>query len=165
MGIYRFGEFTLNMQTYELCRNGKALPIEPQVFSVQVCLIENRDRVVSKDDLISIVWKGRIVSDATLSSRVGAARRALRDPGGGQSLIKTIPRRGFRFVATDVVISHDERPNIRLSEANASIHDHVSDAPVIEPPPHLPNRQRVQSAFQKMGQNLRMQKSATAYLW
>jgi DNA-binding winged helix-turn-helix (wHTH) protein/pimeloyl-ACP methyl ester carboxylesterase len=148
MGIYRFGAFTLNTQTYELCHNGNAIQIEPQVFSVLAYLIENRDRVVSKDELVSIVWKGRIVSDTTVSSRISAARHAIHDTGGGQSIIKTIPRRGFRFVASDVVIDHDER---RPPGASAYTHDHASDVPIKEQSPRQSDRQRVQFCISKDG--------------
>ncbi len=73
--------------------------MEPQVFRLLVFLIENRDRVVSKDQIIETVWEGRIVSDATLNTRINAARRAVGDNGKDQLVIHTIPRRGFRFVA------------------------------------------------------------------
>jgi TolB-like protein len=72
--------------------------ITPQVFDLLDYLIRNRERVVSKDDLISAVWSGRIVSDAALTTRLNAARTAIGDSGKIQSLIKTLPRKGFRFV-------------------------------------------------------------------
>lgn len=97
--IYRFGEFLLDTQRCELVRNGQAVSVEPQVFSLLTYLIENRDRVVSKDDLIAAVWKGRIVSDAALSTRISQTRAAVGDTGAAQTIIRTIPRRGFRFVA------------------------------------------------------------------
>jgi len=104
--IYRFGEFTLDPLTYDLQCDGEPIPVEPQVFGVLNFLIENRDRVVSKDELIDAVWDGRIVSDATLSSRISAARTAVDDTGRDQAIIRTIPRRGFRFVAT---VTTDEK--------------------------------------------------------
>ena len=73
--------------------------LEPQVFDLLVYLIENRDRVVSKDDLIASVWAGRIVSESTLTSRINAVRRAIGDTGEKQSCIRTFARKGFRFVA------------------------------------------------------------------
>ena len=76
----------------------EAIPVEPQVFDLLVYLVQNRDRVVSKDDLIASVWDGRIVSESTLTSRINAARKAVGDSGKEQKLIRTIPRRGFRFV-------------------------------------------------------------------
>ncbi len=95
--IYRFGDYSLDMTAFELRRDGEAIPVEPQVFSLLAHLIENRERVVSKDDLIETVWGGRIVSDATLSSRISSARKAVGDSGAAQAVIRTIPRRGFRF--------------------------------------------------------------------
>ena len=70
------------------------------MFDLLVYLVQNRDRVVTKDDLIASVWGGRIVSDSTLTSRINAARKAIGDSGGDQKLIRTVPRKGFRFVAT-----------------------------------------------------------------
>src|SRR5262245_27621398 len=81
-------------------RAGDALvALEPQVFDILVYLIENRDRVVSKDDLIASVWGGRIVSESTLTSRINAVRKAIGDTGEKQSCIRTFARTGFRFVA------------------------------------------------------------------
>ena len=74
------------------------IALEPQVFDVLVHLIRNRDRVVSKDDLLASVWGGRIVSESTLTSRINAARKALGDSGEAQHLIRTFPRKGIRFV-------------------------------------------------------------------
>lgn len=96
--IYRFGPFALDTRTYELRDGDRLVAVEPQVFSVLSHLIAHRDQVVSKDDLIANVWGGRIVSDATLASRINAARRALGDTGQAQRFIKTVTRRGFRFV-------------------------------------------------------------------
>nr|WP_283949878.1 winged helix-turn-helix domain-containing tetratricopeptide repeat protein [Limobrevibacterium gyesilva] len=79
-------------------RGCEPVAVEPQVFDLLVYLAQNRDRVVSKDDLIASVWGGRIVSDSTLSSRISAARKAVGDSGEDQKLIRTIPRKGLRFV-------------------------------------------------------------------
>ena len=76
----------------------KPIAVEPQVFDLLVYLVENRDRVVSKDDLIASVWGGRIVSESTLTSRINAARKAVGDSGDEQRLIRTIARKGLRFV-------------------------------------------------------------------
>lgn len=97
--IFHFGNCELDAARLELRRGGELQAVEPQVFSLLVHLIENRESVVSKDGLIDAVWGGRIVSDATLSSRINAARRAVGDSGSAQAIIKTVPRRGFRFVA------------------------------------------------------------------
>ena len=96
--LYFFEDFSLDCDRRELRRGNELLSVEPQVFDLLQYLIRNRDRVVSKDDLISVVWHGRIVSEATLSSRINAARSALRDSGDEQRLIRTIVRKGIRFV-------------------------------------------------------------------
>jgi TolB-like protein len=93
-----FADFVLDTDRRELCRGSESISVEPQVFDLLVHLMENRDRVVSKDDLIASVWGGRIVSDSTLTSRINAARRAIGDSGEDQKLIRTVPRRGLRFV-------------------------------------------------------------------
>jgi len=82
----------------ELTCGGAAVPLQPQVFDLLLYLVAQRARVVSKDDLISEIWSDRIVSDSALNSRINAARKALGDDGATQRLIKTIPRKGFRFV-------------------------------------------------------------------
>jgi TolB-like protein len=81
-----------------LRQGSNAVALEPQVFDLLAHLVENRDRVVSKDDLIASVWQGRIVSDSAMSSRLNAVRCALGDSGEQQRLIRTFPRKGFRFV-------------------------------------------------------------------
>jgi DNA-binding winged helix-turn-helix (wHTH) protein/alpha-beta hydrolase superfamily lysophospholipase len=94
-----FADCEIHCDRRELLRKGTATHVEPQVFDVLVHLVQHRDRVVSKDELIGEVWAGRFVSDDTLTSRVGAARRAIGDSGVEQRLIRTVSRRGFRFVA------------------------------------------------------------------
>ena len=79
-------------------RGAELIDIGPQVFDLLVYLIHNRDRVVSKDDLLDAVWEGRIVSESTLTSRINAVRHAIGDTGADQTLIKTIARKGFRFI-------------------------------------------------------------------
>jgi TolB-like protein/Flp pilus assembly protein TadD len=97
--VYHCNGVTVDCQRFELRRGGEVCHVEPQVFGLIEFLIENRNRVVSKDELIDAVWKGRIVSDSTLNSRISAARRALGDDGRSQTVIQTLPRRGFRLVA------------------------------------------------------------------
>ena len=75
------------------------MSLEPQVFDLLVYLIENRDHVVTKDDLIQSIWKGRVVSESALTTRINAVRKAVGDSGDRQRLIRTLPRKGFRFVA------------------------------------------------------------------
>ena len=96
--LYAFENYLLDEERRELHRGSAVVPIEPGVFDLLLCLIRNRDRVVSKDDLLAAVWNGRIVSESTLSSRINAARCALGDSGEQQRLIRTFPRKGFRFV-------------------------------------------------------------------
>jgi pimeloyl-ACP methyl ester carboxylesterase/DNA-binding winged helix-turn-helix (wHTH) protein len=96
--LFRFGEYALDTDRRELARNGALVAVEPQVFDLLVFLLRNRDRVVSKDDLLDGVWGGRIVSESTLTSRINAARRAVGDSGAEQALIRTVSRKGLRFV-------------------------------------------------------------------
>jgi TolB-like protein/DNA-binding winged helix-turn-helix (wHTH) protein len=96
--IYRFGAFTLDTARRELREDGRSVALEPQVFDLLAHLIVARDRVVSRDDLLAVVWHGRIVSEATIGSRLNAARAAIGDTGTAQRLIRTLPRKGVRFV-------------------------------------------------------------------
>jgi len=97
--IYFFENHSLDTDRRELRRGGQIIAIGPQVFDVLEYLIRNRERVVSNDDLIGGIWKGRIVSESTLGSRIAAARQAIGDSGEQQNFIRTLPRKGFRFVA------------------------------------------------------------------
>src|SRR5215471_18415574 len=94
---FLFGEHVLDTARRELSRVGEQIAVEPQVFDL-VHLLQNRERVVSRDDLLASVWGGRIVSDATLDSRIRAARDAVGDSGAAQTLIRTFARKGVRFV-------------------------------------------------------------------
>ena len=95
---YRFESFELDTDRYELRRGGKPIAVEPQVFSVLTMLVENRHRMVPREEIIEAVWSGRAVSDSVLSSRIKSARQALDDDGDAQRLIKTVHGQGFRFV-------------------------------------------------------------------
>jgi TolB-like protein len=95
---YLFGDCALDAERRELRRGAALVAVAPQVFDVLVHLIRHRDRVVSKDDLLASVWHGRIVSESALFNRVNAARTAIGDSGDQQRLIKTLPRKGVRFV-------------------------------------------------------------------
>lgn len=105
--IYAFGDCVFDTQRGELHRSGALVPLEPQVFQVLAHLVANADRVVTRDELNEVVWNGRIVSDAALSSRIKSARQALGDDGASQRLIRTVYRKGFRFVGNDVLASSD----------------------------------------------------------
>ena len=79
--VYRFGDFELDRARVELRRRGEVVPVEPQVFAVLLRLVEHRERLVSRDELIETVWSGRVVSDSALDSRIKSARRAVGDDG------------------------------------------------------------------------------------
>lgn len=96
--MLRFANIEIDSARRELRRDGELVAVEPQVFDLVLYLIGNRDRVVTRDDLIEHVWKGRIVSESTLATRLNSARRALGDDGERQALIKTVARKGVRFV-------------------------------------------------------------------
>jgi pimeloyl-ACP methyl ester carboxylesterase/DNA-binding winged helix-turn-helix (wHTH) protein len=96
--LLQFDKFVLDTEKFELRRAGKPVAIEPQVFSLLVHLVKNNGRVVGQDELFKAVWEGRAVSLSTLTSRINAARTALGDDGGRQAYIKTLPRKGYRFI-------------------------------------------------------------------
>src|SRR6266568_3439522 len=126
---FRFADFEIDIARHELRRAGAIVHIEPQVFDLLVHLVRNRDRIVSKDELVDAIWQGRIISDAALSSRISAARRVLGDSGNDQSFIRTLHKRGFRFVG-DV----DE-----AGSAPAAAHEAAKLVPDAEPLP-LPDK-------------------------
>jgi len=96
--LYSFADCTLNTERRELRRYGDLVAVTPQVFDLLEYLISNREHVVSRDDLIASVWKGRIVSESALNTRINGARSAIGDSGEEQRLIKTLARKGVRFV-------------------------------------------------------------------
>ena len=95
---FRFADYVLDTDRQELTRGSERAQIGPQVFDLLVHLVENRERVVSKDDMLEAVWSGRIVSESTLTSHINAVRKAIGDNGEDQRLIRTVARKGFRFV-------------------------------------------------------------------
>ena len=99
---FEFSGFSIDSETAELRRGGAVVAIEPQVFDVLFYLIKNRDRVVSQDELVEVIWSGRAISPSALTSRINAARTAIGDSGAAQALIKTLPRKGYRFIG-DVI--------------------------------------------------------------
>jgi DNA-binding winged helix-turn-helix (wHTH) protein len=102
---YRLGDLEFDTERFELRAQGTALAVEPQVLAVLQLLVEQRDRLVSKDDLIARVWGGRIVSDAAIASRIKSARAALGDDGTAQRMIRTVHGRGFRYVGEVVEVA------------------------------------------------------------
>ena len=113
---YLFENCVLDTDKRELRRGADPVSITPQVFDLLNYLIRNRDRVVSKDDLIDAIWKGRIVSDAAVTTRLNAARSAIGDSGEEQRLIKTLPRKGFRFIGA--VREEEEGPATAAAAAS-----------------------------------------------
>lgn len=95
---YVFKNHILDADRRELRRGNTLIPVEPQVFDLIIYLVRNRDRVATKDDLINAVWGGRIVSESALTTRINAARTAIGDSGKAQHLIRTLPRKGVRFI-------------------------------------------------------------------
>jgi TolB-like protein len=133
---YLFEEYAFNTDRRELHRGAVVVSIAPQVFDLLEYLIRNRERVISKDDLINAIWNGRIVSDAALTTRLNAARSAIGDSGEEQRLIKTLPRKGFRFVG-------------QVREAREAAGSNPGDAP--ENPPPLPDKPSIAVlAFENM---------------
>jgi len=96
--LYEFEDYCLDAARQELRRGADLVAVEPQVLDLLHYLICNRERVVSKDDLIAHVWNGRLVSDSALTSRIATARQAVGDNGHHQRLIRTLARKGVRFV-------------------------------------------------------------------
>jgi TolB-like protein/tetratricopeptide (TPR) repeat protein len=95
---YLFEDCALDLDRRELRRGPQLVAVEPQVFDLLVHLIRHRDRVVSKDDLLATIWQGRAVSESALFNRINAVRKAIGDSGEEQRLVKTLPRKGLRFV-------------------------------------------------------------------
>lgn len=121
--LFRFDEFVLDTDRRELRRGTDTVAVEPQVFDVLEFLIRARDKVVSRDDLLAEVWHGRIVSEATLSSRVNAVRTAIGDNGEQQRLIRTLPRKGFRFVGEVIERTDGPSPLVVTAPATAPLPD------------------------------------------
>ena len=105
--FFRFRDHVLDVERCELRRGAEPVALEPQVFDLLVYLVRNRGRVVSKDDLIQGVWGGRIVSDSTLTTRLNAARKAVNDSGAAQCVIRTVHRKGVRFISE---VTEDGQP-------------------------------------------------------
>lgn len=112
--IYCFGSFELDPARAELRAEGESVPLEPQVFALLALLVDNRGRLVSRDEIIEKVWNGRIVADSAISSRVKSARRALGDDGKAQRFIRTIHGKGFRFVAA-TRIQPEDPPSVAIA--------------------------------------------------
>jgi adenylate cyclase len=127
-----FGEHVFDVARRELRRGAELIAIEPQVCDLLIFLIKNRDRVVSKDDILDAIWGGRIVSESALTTRINAVRKAVGDSGAAQQVIRTLPRKGVRFIA-DV---SEEKPvmlavELALAETLPSAMPALADRPSI----------------------------------
>jgi TolB-like protein len=132
---FLFEDHVLDVELRELRRGPQLVTLEPQVFDLLVYLVQNRDRVVSKDDLIDGVWAGRIVSESTLTSRIAAVRKAVADNGDAQRLIRTVARKGIRFIG-------DVRAEKRTTAGGESMAQTTAGTVVTpaEPPPVVADR-------------------------
>ncbi|MGF6331370.1 TolB-like protein [Pseudomonas sp. BS3782 TE3695] len=109
-----FEDYALDQERRELTLRGQVVAVGPQVFDLLLLLVSNRDRVVSKDDLLKAVWSGRIVSESTITSHINAVRKAIGDTGEEQRLVRTVARKGYRFVGEIKVdeIGETRQPDI-----------------------------------------------------
>jgi TolB-like protein len=107
---FRFEELELDPRRQELRRAGEVVHVEPQVFDLLALLLHNHDRIVSKDEILDAIWQRRFVSEAALSSRINAARKAIGDNGNDQRFIRTFHKRGFRFVGDVIRVPDEETP-------------------------------------------------------
>ncbi len=105
--IYHFGEFEIDIDRYELRCDGNAVHIEPLIFDLLVHLIKNPGRIITRDELVEEIWKGRIISDATISTSIKQARKAIGDSGEEQNYIKTHRGRGIEFVGKTILTSDE----------------------------------------------------------
>src|ERR1700676_4232620 len=105
---YQFGDFELATERYELRRNGITLHVEPLVFDLVLFLLRHPGRVVSRDEIVDRVWRGRLVSDSTIDGCIKSARRILGDSGDNQSYIRTGRGRGFEFAAPVTALDEDQ---------------------------------------------------------
>ncbi|HEX2012647.1 MAG TPA: winged helix-turn-helix domain-containing protein [Roseateles sp.] len=119
---FKFGDYVLDPERRELSRRAEVVPVGPQVFDLLLHLVSNRDRVVSKDELLQTVWNGRVVSESTITSHINAVRKAIGDTGEQQHLVRTVARKGFRFVG-DIKVGEGAEarlpgaPNVREHSA------------------------------------------------
>jgi DNA-binding winged helix-turn-helix (wHTH) protein len=117
--VLTFGDHRLDIKRRELRRGDELIELEPKAFDLLAFLVQHRDRVVSKDDLLQEVWGGRIVSESALTTRINAVRRALGDDGTAQRLVRTFTRKGIRFVGEVTEISDPATPAVAAATSIA----------------------------------------------
>lgn len=131
---YRFDPFILDTNLFELRKNGTAVHAEPQVIALLALLIERRAYIVSKDDLLNTIWHGRVVSESALSSRIKLARKLLDDDGQQQRYIRTVHKKGFRFIADVTVLEDDKSVSVPETDNNtATVHSASRPAVAVLP--------------------------------
>jgi DNA-binding winged helix-turn-helix (wHTH) protein len=148
---YVFADYELDTQLYELRHAGQPCPLEPQVFNVLLYLIQHRDRVVTRDELLAQLWPNQFISEVTLNHRVMAARKAIGDSGRAQRCIQTLHRRGYRFIAEVRTVEPAVEPallvpvlpaappaprNLHASETSMPVEGHGLDRAQFLPAPH-----------------------------
>ena len=135
--IYKFENYAIDVDRQELRRGTDFVAIDPQVFDLLLYLVRNRERVVTKDDLIQHVWHGRIVSDSTLTSRITTARQAIGDSGEHQRLIRTVARKGIRFVGD---VQGSETSNAVSADQSMTVSPPATMPSVAPLAPRLPDK-------------------------
>ena len=124
---FEFGDYILDPDRRELTRGSEVISIGPQVFDLLVHLLQNRERVVSKDDLLGAVWDGRIVSEATITSHINAVRKTIGDNGQEQRLIRTVARKGFRFIGEVTEANSSDGSSLSTTDAERAELDEPSE--------------------------------------
>ena len=122
--LLKFSDCEFDVGRLELRRAGRSVPMQPQVRELLLYLVENRDRAVAREELYRAIWGSRLVTDATLNSRIRAARAAIGDNGARQALIRTLPRIGYRFTGEVV----EKRATVRADESRVNVQAMVADS-------------------------------------
>ena len=131
---YAFEDFVIDSDRRELTRSAEPIAVGPQVFDLLLHLLRNREHVVSKDELLDAVWAGRIVSESTLTSHINAARKAIGDSGQSQRLLRTIARKGFRFVGD---VSEIASRSAAVSTEPDALGKTIAEAPALPDRPSI----------------------------
>jgi TolB-like protein len=129
--LYCFEKFAIDTERRELRRGAELISLEPKVFDLLVYLIQHRERVVSKDDLLAALWNGRVVSESALSTRINGARSAIGDSGEEQRLIRTLPRKGVRFIGD---VREEKGTAKHVATANVAVEAPKSSFPLPDRP-------------------------------